>query len=121
LVEELRQEFFGAYPELVKTPQANPMFSNDKRYLNEVCAKYNASNEDKALWETRAKIAGTTETMKNNMVLMMASRDDANVMDYIISRNLINRLMILLTMQGNSVKVHSFWKESLGGDREDFG
>lgn len=52
----------------------------DTRYLNEVCAKYNLrKGEDKALTEAKAKIQGTTEVMRNNVVMMMANRDEANV------------------------------------------
>ena len=80
LVEELRQEFFQNYPGLEKNPQSNSPFSSDKRYLNDICAKYNSRKGDKALEEAKSKIQGTTDAMKNNMVLMMGNQDRAKVL-----------------------------------------
>ena len=84
MVEELRQEFFQTYPELMRTPMSNPMFSSDKRYLHEICKKYNtgSSEEDKVLTDTKQKIEGTTAAMKSNVVLMMGNQDQAKVKSY---------------------------------------
>lgn len=118
LVEELRQEFFETYPELTKSPQSNPIFSTDKRYLNEVCAKYNLkTSEDKSLVEARSKIQGTTETMRNNVVFMMANRTEADVMLCLTFSNWKRIQVTLLITQGHLMRLHSRWQVSIGGDR----
>ena len=61
LVEELRQEFFQTYPELLKVPHSNPLFSSDKRYLNDICIKYNSKSGDENLAKAREKIQSTTD------------------------------------------------------------
>ncbi|MDR3548748.1 MAG: hypothetical protein P4M11_10875 [Candidatus Pacebacteria bacterium] len=82
LVEELRQEFFQTYPELMKTPLSNPLFSSDKRYLNEICRKYNAprsTEEDDKLAAAKLRIEGTTAAMRDNVVMMMGNQEQAKV------------------------------------------
>ena len=87
-----------------------------------MCAKYNSRREeDKSLVDARARIQGTTNTMRSNLINMMASRDEANVIDLITYSNSKRILMISLSMQGNSVQMRKHWQESIGGDKSSSG
>ena len=77
MLEELRQEFFQNYPELTKDSNANLAFSNDKKFLAEICAKYN-SKTDK-LTETQQKIDSTTAAMKSGVANMVMNEEQAKV------------------------------------------
>ena len=79
MIEELRQEFFQTFPDLAKSPQANALFSTDKRYLNEICSKYNAFPMDKNLEEAKNKLDTTTSIMKENVSLLMGNQEQAHV------------------------------------------
>lgn len=69
----------------MKTPESNPMFSSDKRYLLEICARYNAVKhvpQDDKLQEAKLKLENTTATMKTSMVMMVSNQEQAKVSAY---------------------------------------
>ena len=79
MIEELRQEFCQTFPDLAKSPQENALCSTDKRYLNEICSKYNAFTMDKNLEEAKNKLDTTTTLMKENVSLLMGNQEQAHV------------------------------------------
>lgn len=77
----------------MKNPTGSALFSSDKRYLHEICKKYNAASnpDDKIMADTKQKIEGTTAAMKNNMILMMGNQDQAKVCFEIIKEKIAIR------------------------------
>ncbi len=77
MLEELRQGFLQTFPELAKNPKASSMCSSDKRFLLEICAKYNAIQPSNQLAEAKQHVEATTNIMKSNVLNMMQNAEQA--------------------------------------------
>ena len=81
MLEELRQGFFQAYPDLAKNPMGTPAISGDKRLLVDICARYNSpvSGQNDNLTAAKQTINKATAAMKTNVVEMVANTGQAKV------------------------------------------
>ena len=49
ITEELRQQFFEVYPEVIKNSSATLSFNKNNHYLYELCKKYGVENTDNSM------------------------------------------------------------------------
>lgn len=83
MLEELRQEFYQNYPELTKDRNADLTFSSDRKFLQDVCGKYNkaGSESSQKLAETQQKVDSTAAAMKTNVAGMVLNVGQAQELE----------------------------------------